>query len=103
LPRRLLAARGRGLAPPFGQWLLSDARLRSLAFDSLSDLRRRGIVRAEFVDALLTRHLPANPARHGRMAWVLMMLELWFAQRRPGAAAAHGAERQAHQAEAGLH
>jgi asparagine synthase (glutamine-hydrolysing) len=102
LPRRLLAARGDGLAPPFGQWLLSDARLRSLAFDSLSDLRRRGIVRAEFIDALLTRHLPADPARHGRTAWVLMMLELWFGQRRPGALAA-GAERRAHEAAAGLH
>jgi asparagine synthase (glutamine-hydrolysing) len=101
VPRRLLAAQGHGLAPPFGQWLLSDARLRSLAFDSLSDLRRRGIVRAEFVDALLTRHLPANPARHGRMTWVLMMLELWFAQRRPGAAGI-GAERRAHEAETGL-
>jgi hypothetical protein len=33
---------------------------------------------------------------------VLMMLELWFAQRRPGALGA-GADRRAHEAEAGLH
>ena len=102
LPRRLLGARGQGLAPPFGQWLLSDARLRSLAFDSLSDLRRRGIVRAGFVDALLTAHLPANPSRHGRMVWVLMMLELWFGRRRHGSDGA-AAARRARTAEAGLH
>jgi asparagine synthase (glutamine-hydrolysing) len=102
LPRRLLGARGQGLAPPFGQWLLSDARLRSLAFDSLSDLRRRGIVRGEFVDTLLARHLPANPSRHGRMVWVLMMLELWFAQRRQGGGGI-GAERRAREAATGLH
>lgn len=102
LPRRLLGARGQGLAPPFGQWLLSDARLRSLAFDSLSDLRRRGIVRAEFVDTLLARALPANPSRHGRMVWVLMMLELWFGQRGRGADGA-GTARRAREAEAGLY
>jgi asparagine synthase (glutamine-hydrolysing) len=103
LQRRTLAARGQGFALPFGQWLQSDARLRSLAFDSLSDLRRRGIVRADFVDTLLTHHLPQQPGRHGTMVWVLMMLEQWFAQRRPAGSGVHGIGRAAHAAEAGSH
>jgi asparagine synthase (glutamine-hydrolysing) len=87
LPARAARGHGYGLAPPVGQWLLADARLRALAFDSLATLRSRGIVRPEFIDMLLARRLPEDPARHGRMVWLLMMLEQWFAQRRSGAPA----------------
>lgn len=82
LPRRIVRAHGCGLTPPVGRWLLGDARLKALAFDSLSALKRRGIVRAPFVDQLLSRRLADDPVRHGRMVWLLMMLELWFAERR---------------------
>ncbi|MCS0608053.1 asparagine synthase-related protein [Massilia solisilvae] len=82
LPRRSLHVRGYGLAPPVGQWLLSDPRLRAIAFDSLSALRERHIVRACFIDQLLSQRLAQDPPRHGRMVWMLMMLEQWFAQRR---------------------
>jgi asparagine synthase (glutamine-hydrolysing) len=70
-----------GLALPFGQWLQTDTRLKGLAFDSLASLRKRRIVRGDFLDDLLARGLPAQPARHGAMVWLLMMLEQWFAQR----------------------
>jgi asparagine synthase (glutamine-hydrolysing) len=83
---------------PFGQWLQGDPRLRALAFDSLAGLRRRRIVRAGFIDTLLASGMPAQPARHGEMVWLLMMLEQWFAQRRVdcdgiGAARARAAAR----------
>jgi asparagine synthase (glutamine-hydrolysing) len=71
-------------ALPFGHWLQSDQRIRSLAFDSLAGLKRRGIVRADFIDSLLSTRLAQHPAHHGKMVWLLMMLELWFGQRRPG-------------------
>jgi asparagine synthase (glutamine-hydrolysing) len=70
------------MAPPVGQWLLSDSRLRSLAFDSLASLRTRGIVRADFIDLLLSRRVAEDPPRHGRMVWMLMMLEQWLSLRR---------------------
>jgi asparagine synthase (glutamine-hydrolysing) len=76
------AARHATLALPFGQWLQTDARLKGLAFDSLADLRKRHIVRGDFIDDLLSHRLPAQPDRHGAMVWLLMMLEQWFAQRR---------------------
>jgi asparagine synthase (glutamine-hydrolysing) len=82
LPRRLTQSHGQGMAPAIGRWLLADARLKGLAFDSLADLRKRGIVRAGFLDQLLSHSLAEDPGRHGRMIWMLMMLEQWFAQRR---------------------
>jgi asparagine synthase (glutamine-hydrolysing) len=93
-----VGARHDGLALPFGQWLQTDARLKGLAFDSLADLRKRRIVRGDFIDDLLSRHLPAQPGRHGAMVWLLMMLEQWFAQRRVdcdsvGAGRTHAAAR----------
>jgi asparagine synthase (glutamine-hydrolysing) len=38
----------------------------------------RGIVRPEFIDALLDRYLPEHPGYYGEMVWILMMLEQWF-------------------------
>ena len=72
-------------APPFGHWLQADQRIKALAYDSLADLKRRGIVRAGFIDTLLATRVAEYPAYHGRMVWLLMMLEQWFDQHRPGA------------------
>jgi hypothetical protein len=69
-------------AAPFGHWLQSEPRIKALAFDSLAHLKRRGIVREAFIDTLLTARMAQNPAWHGRMVWLLMMLEQWFGQRR---------------------
>lgn len=74
-----------GALLPFGHWLQSDQRIRALALDSLSDLKRRAIVQPGFIDTLLATRVAEHPAHHGRMVWLLMMLEQWFAQRRPGA------------------
>ena len=63
---------------PFGLWLQSEPRMRSLAFDSLSDLKRRAIVRPAFIDTLLAARVAEHPAYHGRMVWLLVMLEQWF-------------------------
>jgi len=67
---------------PLGHWLQTDARLRALACDSLNDLARRRILRRAFLDLLLSRRLPEDPALHARTVWQLMMLEQWLARRR---------------------
>jgi len=69
----------------FGRWLLGDARLRALAYDSVSALARRRILRRDFVDELLARRLPEDPAAHGETVWRLLMLEQWLARGRRGA------------------
>jgi len=48
--------------------------------DSLTSLKARRIVRADFIDELTSRHLADHAGYYGTMVWVLMMLEQWFAQ-----------------------
>ncbi len=78
LPDAILRKKKHGFGLPFGVWLQHHRALKALAFDSLSDLKARRIVRAGFIDDLLSRHLPEHPGYHGTMVWVLMMLEQWF-------------------------
>jgi asparagine synthase (glutamine-hydrolysing) len=82
LPRAILRKQKHGFGLPFGLWLQQHRALKELAFDSLSDLKARRIVRPDFIDDLLTRRLAEHPGYHGTMVWVLMMLEQWFQQRR---------------------
>ncbi|MDB5935876.1 MAG: Asparagine synthase [Massilia sp.] len=81
VPRKALPPRSATL-PPFGHWLQADPRLRSLALDSLSDLKRRAIVRPAFIDSLLVARMAERAPHYGTMVWLLMMLEQWLGQRR---------------------
>lgn len=81
LPVAIRRKRKHGFGLPFGLWLQRHMGLRQLAFDSLSDLKKRHIVRADFIDELQMRHFPEHPSYHGTMVWVLMMLEQWFRKR----------------------
>jgi asparagine synthase (glutamine-hydrolysing) len=78
LPAETVAKQKHGFGLPVGTWLQSHAQLRELASDSLTTLRARGIVRADFIDRLLGDHLAAHAGYYGTMVWILMMLELWF-------------------------
>lgn len=78
LPRAILRKKKHGFGMPFGQWLLQDARLRALAYDSLSGLKTRRIVQPAFIDHLTGTLVTEHPAYHGTMVWVLMMLEQWL-------------------------
>jgi asparagine synthase (glutamine-hydrolysing) len=80
LPGAILRKKKHGFGLPFGHWLRSNPGLRALAFDSLSDLKARRIVRGDFIDELTQTLVPEHPAYHGTMVWVLMMLEQWLGQ-----------------------
>ena len=80
LPPAILRKKKHGFGLPFGHWLQTHAGLRALAFDSLSDLKSRRIVRADFIDTLMGNLVHEHPAYHGTMVWVLMMLEQWLRQ-----------------------
>jgi asparagine synthase (glutamine-hydrolysing) len=80
LPRAILRKKKHGFGLPVGHWLHSHARLRAMAYDSLGDLKTRGIVRPAFIEDLMQNQLQQHPAYHGTMVWVLMMLEHWFRQ-----------------------
>jgi asparagine synthase (glutamine-hydrolysing) len=77
---------------PFGEWALKDARLRALTFDTLHSLKRRELVRPQFIDHLTTELLPQYPNYYGAIAWILMSLELWLESnmdRKPTTLTAH--------------
>jgi asparagine synthase (glutamine-hydrolysing) len=84
LPPAVITKEKHGFGLPFGDWVVSHASLRQLAFDSLSDLRRRRMLDAPFLDDL-PQLLAAHPRYYGTMVWILMMLEQWFAHHAPGA------------------
>lgn len=81
LPDEIINKQKHGFGLPFGVWLQQHKCLRDLAHDSMSDLKKRGIVRADFIDTLLSTHLSEHAGYHGTMVWVLMMLEQWLKQR----------------------
>lgn len=87
LPDEIIAKKKQGFGLPFGVWATRHAKLKELALDSLASLAERGIVRPQFIDALVKTHLPAHPGYYGEMVWILMMLEQWLRRHRPRYAA----------------
>lgn len=81
LPDEIITKQKHGFGLPFGVWLKQHKPLHSLAADSLTDLKARHIIRADFIDSLLSEHLKEHAGYHGTMVWVLMMMEQWFKQR----------------------
>jgi asparagine synthase (glutamine-hydrolysing) len=81
LPEETILKQKQGFGLPFGVWLQTHKPLQILASDSLSDLKSRNIIRGDFIDGLMERHLEEHAAYHGTMVWVLMMLEQWYRQR----------------------
>ena len=83
LPDEIIAKKKQGFGLPFGAWATTHPALNALATDSLYSLSRRGVVRADFVQTLLTQRLPEHPGYYGEMVWILMMLEQWLAAKAP--------------------
>ena len=83
LPEAVIKKRKQGFGLPFGVWATRHASLRKLATESLRSFSTRGVVRPEFIDDLLDRHLPTHPGYYGEMVWILMTLELWMQQHAP--------------------
>ncbi|WP_077559943.1 asparagine synthase C-terminal domain-containing protein [Polaromonas sp. C04] len=84
LPDETIAKKKQGFGLPFGVWANTHSALKALATDSLYSLSQRGVVRADFVQILLTQRLPEHPGYFGEMVWILMMLEQWLAAKAPG-------------------
>ena len=86
LPDEILRKKKHGFGLPFGRWALQDRKLHALVLDSVQGFGARGIVRAPFIDELLTKRMPEVPHYYGVMVWLLAMLEQWLrAQERAAA------------------
>lgn len=83
LPDEVIKKKKQGFGLPFGVWVNRHEGLARLAFDSLRSFAGRGIVRSDFIDTLLSTHLPAHPGYYGEMVWILMMMEQWMRRHAP--------------------
>lgn len=83
LPDAIISKKKQGFGLPFGVWANQTPALKALASDSLHSLAARGVVRADFVQTLLTQRLPEHPGYFGEMVWILMMLEQWLRRHAP--------------------
>jgi asparagine synthase (glutamine-hydrolysing) len=83
LPGEILVKQKHGFGMPVGAWLTQHQGLNAFARDCLSRLETREIIAPAFIDRLLREHLHVHPAYYGTMAWILMMLELWFQKHLP--------------------
>ena len=84
LPDEILSKKKQGFGLPFGVWLTRHEGLGKLASESVHGLADRGILRADFVDTLLSKHLYEHPGYYGEMIWISMVLEQWLRGRSPG-------------------
>src|SRR5262249_1360071 len=82
LPDAIIPTSKHGFALPFGEWLVTHPPLRELALDSLTSLKKRGVVRPAFLDELTSVRVQTHAAYYGTMVWVLMMLEQWWQRQR---------------------
>jgi asparagine synthase (glutamine-hydrolysing) len=78
-----LSKKKQGFGLPFGVWVNRHPALQALAFDSLRSFGTRGVLRSDFIDALIDTHLPAHPSYYGEMVWIVMMLEQWLRSHAP--------------------
>ena len=83
LPDEVITKKKQGFGLPFGVWATTHPALNALATSSLNSLARRGVVRADFIQTLLTQRLPEHPGYYGELVWILMMLEQWLAAKAP--------------------
>ena len=83
LPPEIITKTKHGFGLPFGPWLQTHPSLRQIALDSLASLKRRDIVRPEFIDELTSVHVKSHADYYGTMVWLLMMLEQWLKEHRP--------------------
>lgn len=79
LPAAIIEKKKHGFGLPFGVWLVEHEGLRGLARSRLEALKRRRLIRADFIDRALALHAQEHASYYGELVWVLMVLELWLA------------------------
>lgn len=84
LPDAIITKKKKGFGLPFGLWTTRTPALRKLVEDSLGTLATRGIIRADFIQKLMSEYLPAHPGYYGEMAWILTMFEQWLRHQETG-------------------
>lgn len=82
LPRDIVYRRDKlGHSIPMKNWIREHPKVKEFVLDLVagSSIRRRGLVRPEFVDDLVTQHMRKRRNNSHRL-WTLVVLELWCRQ-----------------------
>ncbi|MBB1125368.1 asparagine synthetase B family protein [Thiospirillum jenense] len=80
LPDTILDKRKHGFGLPFGIWLKEYLPLKERVNDRLSDFKRRGWLRADYIDQVQASHLQDHAIYFGKLLWVMLILEEWLEQ-----------------------
>jgi asparagine synthase (glutamine-hydrolysing) len=78
LPAQIIRKEKHGFGLPFGVWLKTHRGLAELIFAHLDSLRRRRIVRAAFIDDIVSRHRTGDASFYGYPIWDMAMLDAWM-------------------------
>ena len=78
LPPEIVGKRKQGFGLPVGLWMVDYAPLRELTHESIAALKRRDIVRPDYIDWVERKHAGEHASYYGVMLWVLVMLEQWM-------------------------
>jgi asparagine synthase (glutamine-hydrolysing) len=78
LPGEVISKKKHGFGLPFGVWLNSYKPLREMSMDSISDLKKRKIIKPEFIDRITGDYLSEHASYYGTLIWVLLILEQWL-------------------------
>ena len=78
LPKETINKDKQGFGLPFGVWMQDYQPLREMAYDNLLKLKRRQIVRPQFIDRTIEMHQSKHAAYYGELVWILTVFELWM-------------------------
>lgn len=78
LPDDIINKKKHGFGLPFGLWLKTDQNLQDLIFSYLTDLKKRQLIRPDFIEDLIVQHRTGHASYYGYVLWDLAMLEAWM-------------------------
>lgn len=81
LPDATINKKKQGFGLPFGVWMRSHKPLQDLAYDTLTDLKKRYYFADGFIDNAIDMHRSGHAAYYGELIWVLAVFELWANKR----------------------
>lgn len=81
LPLETITKEKHGFGLPFRLWALEPGVLRDLVRDTLDTFKRRHVVRADYLDGLLSRWNTEEAKIYGQFVWCLVILEHWLQSR----------------------
>lgn len=78
LPQETISKSKQGFGLPFGVWMQDYQPLREMAYDNLLALKKRQLIRPEFIDKTIEMHQSKHAAYYGELVWIFTVFELWM-------------------------